>query len=94
MADIESGTCNGIADLAGERAWYPNLDKLIEYCAHELRYVFPEAQTYQMVRDVFTGMVRADIAGLVSVGDEHEWAAIVVRANELAADAFRRVSNG
>jgi hypothetical protein len=76
-----------ITDLAGKPAWYPELDSLIEKCVAEFCGAYPAAEALRIVRDVFSGLARSDMAGNISTGDEHEWAAVAVRANELALKA-------
>lgn len=71
--------------LAGTPEWYPNADDLIDLCAYGVLLGQPRAAAFRVVRDVFAGLTKADVRGLISVGDEHEWAYLSVRANERAA---------
>lgn len=70
--------------LAGKPEWYPEMDALIDLCAHDLSTAYTRAEALRMVRDVFAGLTQADLQGMISTGDEHEWARIACRANERA----------
>ncbi len=70
--------------LAGQPEWYPELDALIRTCARELAESYGQPQALRVVRDVFVGLTTATLRGYISIGDEHEWARVSLRANEIA----------
>jgi len=74
--------------LAGQPWRYPNADKAINNMAAEL-FDLGRKDALRAVRDVMLGLTRADVKGFIAVGDEHEWAALAVRANQMAEDAGR-----
>lgn len=62
---------------------YPEGDKLIECMAEEVRQQLttdPLSTIDHIVSAALAGLTRADVAGYISVGDEHEWAVLSIRA--------------
>ena len=78
--------------LAHPAEHYNTLDDLINALAQPLLVDHTPWSAYRTVRDVLTGLCRADLNGLISAGDEHEWAAAALRANELALSASREMA--
>lgn len=74
--------------LAGPIGRYPEADEAIEKMADEL-FDLGRTDALRAVRDVMIGLTRASVSGDISVADEHEWAALAVRANQMAAEAGR-----
>lgn len=63
----------------------PNADKIIVTVLKSVQPSELDIQdTLRTIRDVFEGLYKADIAGFISTANEHEWAYLYVRANELA----------
>lgn len=58
---------------------YPEGDNLIDVLVSNVPEA-SKAEALKLVGYLLTGMTEVDIRGLVSVGDEHEWATLALRA--------------
>lgn len=91
-------------ELAGNAAWYPNADELVKLTFEEIQKVVPDSlipeEVARIVETFFTVMTHADIQGLFSVNDEHEWAylatvAMAIRmGNQTAHSVIREYTYG
>jgi len=75
--------------LAGSRTAddYPEADKLLDAMIEEVRAQLgtnPKSTPEHLVAAALAGLTRADVAGHISVGDEHEWAVLSLMATERA----------
>lgn len=63
---------------------FPDASKLIKLCVEEVSDLYEATGSRitaeSLVAAVLAGIVRADIKGLISVGDEHEWATLSLLA--------------
>lgn len=71
--------------LAGSRTIedYLEGDKLIDCMVEEMRAEYATSGILtpeKLVSAALAGLARADVAGYISVGDEHEWAVLSLRA--------------
>jgi hypothetical protein len=82
MRDIER-----VRRLSVEAHRYPEIGNLVDSCMRELDPKLRTPTAYQIVSEVFAGLMNADIRGLISTGDEHEWATVAMYAHARAEQA-------
>jgi len=66
---------------------YPESGTLLDLCIAEVREqlrVNPRSAPEHLVAAVLAGITAANVRGLISVGDEHEWATLSLMATERA----------
>lgn len=76
-----------LQELAGNPEWYPNANDLVNLVIDSISEVVPDSlipeEIAKIAESVFTALVEADIRGLFSVVDEHEWARLALIAQSL-----------
>jgi hypothetical protein len=76
-----------LEELAGNVEWYPYAPELVGMVFAAIEEVVPDSlipeEVARITEAVFTAFTDADIRGLFSVADEHEWARLALMARQL-----------